>query len=515
MFAPIQTSSQSLSEDFCTCSPDECLDPYDTAKMSIYRLKSAYLPQGWARDVRIAVSDQGFITEIGTHSPAQPPVQSQPPAQLLPPVQPQPPLSTLGETIDGFVVPGMPNAHSHAFQRAMAGNTEHRLSARDSFWTWRQMMYGLANRIEPDDLQILATQLYIEMLKAGYTSVAEFHYLHGQSNGAPYSGTNPLWDAIGNAAAAAGIGLTFLPTLYQTGDFGGQPLRAEQARFGFRTDVYLKALEIQIRADRRAGSSSRRTGAAFHSLRAVPIEVVREVTQAVRDIDATMPVHIHVAEQLLEVRACERATGRRPVELLLDHSLLTEQWCLVHATHATPEELAGLAATNAVVCLSISTEANLGDGLFDAARFLNAGGRLCIGSDSQSTVNPAEELRWLEYQQRLRKKRRGVLATNTEPHVGTRLWRDAAQYGAQAIGQPAGTIAVGQRADWLVLDATHPSMAGAAAGEALDHLLFAGGSAAIRDVMVAGRWVIKNSRHEHEDDVRRRFATVMRQFGAS
>jgi formimidoylglutamate deiminase len=216
-------------------------------------------------------------------------------------------------------------------------------------------------------------------------------------------------------------------------------------------------------------------------------------------------------EQLLEVQACVRETGRRPIELLLDTGLLTEHWCLVHATHATPEELKGLAATAASVCVSVSTEANLGDGFFDTARFLKGGGRLCVGSDSQSTLSPAEELRWLEYQQRLRKKRRGVLATAAEPHVGTRLWRDAAQHGAQAIGQPAGTIAVGRRADWLVLDAAHPSMVGAA-DTALDHLLFAGGEAAIRDVMVAGRWAIKDRRHAAEEELLPRFAELMRRL---
>jgi formimidoylglutamate deiminase len=227
-----------------------------------------------------------------------------------------------------------------------------------------------------------------------------------------------------------------------------------------------------------------------------------------------LPMHIHVAEQLLEVRACVRETGRRPIELLLDTGLLTEHWCLVHATHATGAELEGIAAAAATVCVSISTEANLGDGFFDAARFLKAGGRLCVGSDSQSTVSPAEELRWLEYQQRLRKRRRGVLATAAEPHVGTRLWRDAAQHGSQAIGQPAGAIEVGRRADWLVLDAAHPSMVGAAVDSALDHLLFAGGEAAIRDVMVAGRWVVKDRRHAAEDELRPRFAGLMQRLAA-
>jgi formimidoylglutamate deiminase len=467
--------------------------------MNRFRLQSVFLPKGWAADVIVAVSDDGFITAI------------------------EPAAAETGdgaERIEGIVVPGMSNAHSHAFQRAMAGNTEYRLSARDSFWTWRHAMYALANRIEPEDLQILAAQLFVEMLKSGYTAVAEFHYLHRQKGGVPYSGTNALWEAIGNAASIAGIALTFLPTLYQTGDFGGRPLKAEQARFASDTDVFLHALESRLGAERhshgrRSGAPAPRTGAAFHSLRAVPLDNLREAALRMREMDPTMPVHIHVAEQLLEVQACKRETGLRPIELLLQTGLLTEHWCLVHATHATPQEIQGIAASNASVCVSVSTEANLGDGFFDTARFLKAAGRLCVGSDSQSTVSPTEELRWLEYQQRLRKKRRGVLASAAEPHVGTRLWRDAAQHGARAIGQPAGTIEVGRRADWLVLDAAHPSMAGAAPDTALDHLLFAGGDAAIRDVMVAGRWVIKDRRHAAEDELRPLFANLMRRLASA
>jgi formimidoylglutamate deiminase len=463
--------------------------------MTIYRLKSAYLPQGWTADVFVSVSGNGIITGIDSDAQAE---------------------SLIGravEEVDGIVVPGMPNAHSHAFQRAMAGNTEFRLSKHDSFWTWRQAMYALANRIEPQDLQIVATQLFVEMLKSGYTSVAEFHYLHRPTDASSYLGANPLWEAIGNAARISGIALTFLPTLYQCSDFGAQPLKAEQMRFASETDAFLRQVDDRVAADRRRGSSSLRTGAAFHSLRAVPLDNLRHAAALLRSIDATMPVHMHIAEQELEVRACERATGRRPIELLLDQDLLTQHWCLIHGTHATAEELNGIAASNACVCLSISTEANLGDGSFDITRFLKAAGRLCIGSDSQSTVNPAEELRWLEYQQRLRKKRRTVLATNAEPHVGTRLWRDAALHGAQAIGQPVGMIAVGRRADWLVLDQAHPSMVGAAADGALDHLLFAGGDAAIRNVMVAGRWVIKDGHHAIEHDLRQRFADLMRRLG--
>ena len=460
--------------------------------MTIYRLQSAYLPQGWARDVTVTVSD-GMITALEASASSAPHAARDERIELL----------------DGIVIPGMPNAHSHAFQRAMAGNAEYRVSARDSFWTWRQAMYALANRITPEDLQIVATQLFVEMLKAGYTSVAEFNYLHRAADGSPYSGVNPLWEAVSNAARAAGIGLTFLPTLYQSSDFGGQPLKPEQARFFLDTDEFLRSIEQRIAEERRANNRVLRTGAAFHSLRAVPIDSLRRAALALRGIDASMPVHIHVAEQMLEVRACERATGRRPVELLLDQELLTNHWCVVHATHATAGELQGIAAAETVICVSISTEANLGDGFFDAARFLNLNGRLCVGSDSQSTVSPAEELRWLEYQQRLRKKRRGVLASKGESHVGTRLWRDAAESGARALGQPVGRIAVGCRADWLVLDADHPSMAGSSQDAALDRLLFAGADKAIRDVMVGGQWVIKGGCHSADEPLRGEFGRIM------
>ncbi|MEO7205489.1 MAG: formimidoylglutamate deiminase [Steroidobacteraceae bacterium] len=466
--------------------------------MTIYRLQSAYLPQGWAHDVLVTVSE-GMITAIETNAPTAP----------------QPVRAEQIEPLDGIVVPGMPNAHSHAFQRAMAGNAEYRMSARDSFWSWRQAMYALANRIGPEDLQIVATQLFVEMLKSGYTSVAEFHYLHRGAGGAPHSSVNPLWEAVGNAARTAGIGLTFLPTLYQSSDFGGQPLKPEQARFFLDTDEFLRAVELRIGAERAVGNRMLRTGAAFHSLRAVPLDQLRRATLALRSIDPSMPMHIHVAEQMLEVRACETATGRRPIELLLDQELLTRHWCVVHATHATAGELEGLAAADAVVCVSISTEANLGDGFFDAARFVNLNGGLCVGSDSQSTVNPAEELRWLEYQQRLRKKRRGVLAAKSEPHVGTRLWRDAAENGARALGQPVGRIAVGCRADWLMLDAQHPSMAGASASTALDRLLFAGADKAIRDVMVGGQWMVRGGCHPADEKLRADFGRVMRNLNSS
>lgn len=460
-----------------------------------YQLRSALLGQEWVRNALVTVAHDGWISAIET------PARGAAGDDQAP--------NPDAERVAGFVVPGMPNGHSHAFQRGMAGNTEYRLSARDSFWTWRQAMYALANRITPADLKVLATQLFVEMLKSGYTSVAEFHYLHRQSNGDPYLGSNGLWDAATTAAETAGIGLTFLPTLYQTSDFGAQPLKPEQARFALDTEQFLRAIDERISAERRSGRSIRRTGAAFHSLRAVPLATLHDAVRGLESIDADMPIHIHIAEQLKEVEACKQYTGQRPIELLLDAGVVNQHWCLVHATHATPSELKGIAATSAVVCVSVSTEANLGDGFFDAARFMGSGGRICVGSDSQATVCPAEELRWMEYQARLKKRRRGVLTDQTETHLGTRLWRDAARHGALALGQSAGAIAVGSRADWVVLDEAHPSMAGAVEATVLDHLLFAGGSAAIRDVMVGGRWVVKDRHHPAESSLDGPFRELM------
>jgi formimidoylglutamate deiminase len=455
-----------------------------------YRLEAALLGERWVRGPRVTVADDGYISRIEV-SPAEPGEDAEP--------------------LAGFIVPGMPNGHSHAFQRGMAGDTEFRLSDRDSFWTWRNAMYALANRIEAADLEVLATQLYVEMLKAGYTSVAEFHYLHRRTDGTLDEGSNQLWDATTAAAGAAGIGLTFLPTLYQASDFGAQPLRRDQARFELETRDFLRLIDQRTRAEK--GQSLRRTGAAFHSLRAVPLPALAESVSALRSLSTDLPLHIHIAEQRKEVEACQTSSGRRPIELLLETGAVDRHWCLVHATHATAAELKGIADCGATVCVSITTEANLGDGFFDSARFLKLGGRLCVGSDSQITVCPAEELRWMEYQMRLRKRRRSVLADRREPHVGTRLWREASQAGALALGQPTGSIAVGARADWLVLDRDHPSMAGAVEATALDHLLFAGGSAAISDVMVGGQWVVRGGLHELEGSLRPAFGELMRRLG--
>jgi formimidoylglutamate deiminase len=458
--------------------------------MPRYHVDSVLSAAGWLRDVTLEVSSHGLITALTADTAA---------AQA--------------ERIEGILVPGIANAHSHAFQRAMAGDSEFRTLAHESFWTWREAMYALANGLQPEELELIATQLFIEMLKAGYTSVAEFHYLHRRTDGSAYESHNALWQAIDAAATTAGIALTLLPTLYLSSDFGAQALRREQHRFRLSVDEFLQAI-----ARRRSDLASRpdgllQTGAALHSLRAVPLESLRAAVAGLRVLDAAGVIHIHVAEQLREVRACQQATGRRPIELLLDTGLPDEHWCLVHATHATGAEIAAVAASRASVCVCPSTEGNLGDGFFDAARLLSAGGRLCIGSDSQASVSPAEELRWLEYQQRLRRRRRAVLASRSEPHAGGRLWREAARCGAQALGQNSGAIEVGRRADWLVLEREHPALAGAAQDGVLDRLVFSGAQAAIRDVMVAGRWVVERGRHRAEADTARRYAAWMLQRG--
>jgi formimidoylglutamate deiminase len=457
-----------------------------------YRLDAVLSSSGWLQDAVVTVSDSGLITALAAGSAAEAATAAG------------------ARHVRGAVVPGMPNAHSHAFQRAMAGDSEYRSAAHESFWSWREAMYALANSVEPADLELIATQLFIEMLKAGYTSVAEFHYLHRAIDGSAYAGTNPLWWAIDAAAESAGIGLTLLPTLYLSSDFGARPLLREQQRFRLEVDAFLEAVAQRRAAFPDTPGATVYTGAAMHSLRAVPLESLRAAVAGLSAIDPAGVIHIHIAEQLREVKACQAATGRRPIELLLDTGLVTRRWCLVHATHATTAEIVAVAASNASTCICPSTEGNLGDGFFDAARLLAAGGGLCIGSDSQATVSPAEELRWLEYQQRIRRRRRAVLASKLEPHAGARLWQEGARCGARALGQNIGTIETGRRADWLVLDTEHPALAGAAGDGLLDRLVFAGAQSAIRDVMVAGRWVIERGRHRGEESTAARFAEWMR-----
>ncbi len=412
------------------------------------------------------------------------------------------------ERLAGPVIPGMPNLHSHAFQRAMAGIAEVRAGDQDSFWSWREAMYRLAARLDPDALEAIAAQAYIEMLKAGYTAVCEFHYVHRDPEGARYADPAELSVRVLAAARATGIGVTILPVLYQHAGFGGQPPSPRQRRFCLPTEDYLGLAEALVAAT--GGEADQAFGLAFHSLRAVTPDTIAEVLAAVT---VPVPIHIHVAEQAAEVEDCLAHAGARPVAWLAGQVELDPRWALIHATHVDPAEVTVLARAGVVVGLCPTTEANLGDGLFPLGAFLAAGGRFGVGSDSQVTISPTDELRWLEYGQRLVQQRRNTVASAEEPHSGTALWRLALAGGAQAAGRPIGRLVEGARADWLVLDPESARWVGGDdRGLLLDQLVFSSAPGAIRDVMVGGRWRVRDRRHPDEDAVRARFLTVARRL---
>ena len=451
----------------------------------------ALLESGWAEGVLLDIGDDGLIRD---HSAG---------------VQRPPPDS---DRVAGAVLPGMPNLHSHAFQRAFAGAAERRGPGEDSFWTWREAMYRLVANVDPDAIEAIAAQLFVEMLEAGYTSVGEFHYLHHDREGRSYACLAETSERIVAAAEHTGIALTLLPVLYTSSGFGGEPPSPEQRRFVNDVERYARLLETLF--SRHGASDSVRIGAAPHSLRAVTPEDLDGALRSLHAMDARAPVHIHVAEQIREVEDCVRWCGLRPVEWLLEHASLDERWCLVHATHLTNAECAALAAGDATVGLCPTTEANLGDGIFPAVEFVEAGGRFGIGSDSQVSVNPVEELRWLEYGQRLVHRRRNLLASEHSPSTGRFLYEHAARNGARALGHASGALTPGRRADLVVVDSTLPALEGRHGDEMLDTLVFAGNANAVRDVMVAGRWRVRDGRHLMRDAIRRQFAKTLRGLAA-
>ncbi|WP_426699921.1 formimidoylglutamate deiminase [Rhodanobacter sp. Col0626] len=408
-----------------------------------------------------------------------------------------------GESIGQWVLPGMPNLHSHAFQRAMAGLAERKGRSDDSFWSWRETMYAFAAAIGPDELKAIAAQLYVEMLKAGYTHVCEFHYLHHQPDGTPYAQPEAMSLALIEAAREAGIGLTLLPVLYISGGFDGRALSPRQRRFGHDVEGYLRLLDTL----RRHEGDDLRIGIALHSLRAVPEQAMREVLAS--DIAKTCPIHIHIAEQVGEVQDCLATRGARPVEWLFAHADVDARWCLVHATHLTEAECGQLARSGAVAGLCPTTEANLGDGLFPLADYQDAGGALGIGSDSHISISPVEELRWLEYGQRLQTRHRNIAARHEGDSVGETLWRAALRGGAQASGLPIGDLREGARADLIVLDDTSPLLMARDERSLLDSFLFAGNTPLVRDVMAGGRWQVRAFQHRDEQRIAERYrATV-------
>ncbi len=451
-----------------------------------YFADHAWLPHGWKTNVRLAVDDDGTIAAVDDAASRDD-----------------------AESLGRFVLPAMPNLHSHAFQRAMAGLAERQTNAEDSFWTWRETMYAFAGRIDPDSLRAIAAQLYVEMLKAGYTQVCEFHYLHHQPNGAPYADPAAMSLALIEAAQEAGIGLTLLPALYMTGGFDGRPLSERQRRFGSTVESYLRLLE-QLR---KMENSTLRIGIALHSLRAVPENDMTTVL-ASNVLDAA-PIHIHVAEQIGEVQDCLQVRNARPVEWLLDHAPVDPRWCLVHATHVTADEIRGIAQTGAVAGLCPTTEANLGDGLFPLKPFLDAGGVIGVGSDSHISVSPVEELRWLEYGQRLTTRHRNIAVSESSSSVGETLWSDALFGGSRASGIATGALEDGTRADMLVLDDTSPLLAARDSENVLDTFLFAGNSQLVRHVMANGKWVVRDFRHHDEARIAERYRATTKRLAES
>ncbi|VXB87277.1 Formimidoylglutamate deiminase [Luteimonas sp. 9C] len=399
-------------------------------------------------------------------------------------------------TSAGWRLPGIANLHSHAFQRAMAGLAEVQTDPADSFWTWRETMYRMAGRFDPDTLRAVATQLYVEMLEAGYTTVCEFHYVHHAPDGAPYAPASAMADALIDAARITGIRLTLLPVLYMTGGFDGRPLGERQRRFGHDVDGYLRLFaDLHARRD-----DTLRVGCALHSLRAVPVDAMHAVLDGLPD-DARL--HIHIAEQVPEVDECLAVRGGRPVAWLLDNAPVDARWTLVHATHLDAAEVAGIARSGATVALCPTTEANLGDGLFPLREYLDAGGAWGIGSDSHISVSPVEELRWLEYGQRLVTQRRNIAVAAATPSVGATLFAGVQASAAASTGFDAADDAV-------VLDADAPLLAGATKDDVLDRWLFAGNRPLAREVHVAGRTVVTGGRHALHADAARGYAHAMR-----
>lgn len=410
--------------------------------------------------------------------------------------------------VTGHAIPGLANLHSHAFQRAMAGLTERAGPGKDSFWTWREVMYGFVRELTPDDAEAIATQLYIEMLKAGYTAVGEFHYLHHSPDGTPYADVAEMSERIVAAGRTAGIGLTMLPVLYMTGGFGGTPAGDGQRRF--LNDVCRFMDIVAAIADRHGTDPDLTLGIALHSLRAVPPEALAEAVAAVTAHDDTAPIHIHIAEQVKEVEDCFAWSGARPVEWLMANAAVDPRWCLIHATHMTSDETIAVARSGAVAGLCPTTEANLGDGLFPLRTFLDAGGAFGVGSDSHISVDAAEELRWLEYGQRLTSLARNVAADAARPSTGAALYLNAMGGGARAAGRGEGGLVPGSRADVVVLDADHPAIAARTGDAVLDSYIFTGTTTPVRDVMVGGKWVVRDGRHEREEPAARAFREVLR-----
>jgi formiminoglutamate deiminase len=440
--------------------------------------RTALLPEGWTGNVRLVLAD-GMI--VSAESGARP--------------EPEDERHAIG-------LPGLPNVHSHAFQRAMAGTAERRGAEGEDFWTWRAAMYRLAQHIGPDELEAIAALAFAEMLEAGFTRVGEFHYLHHAPDGSPYADVGQMASRIAAAAEASGIGLTLLPVFYAHSGFGGAPPAPEQRRFVCGLDLYERLLDASRAALTPIADAV--VGVAPHSLRAATSE---ELT-SVASLAGANPIHIHLAEQLREVEECVAWSGRRPVEQLLDHADVDGRWCAVHATHMTSEETQRLAASGAVAGLCPITEANLGDGKFPAAEFLAQGGAFGIGSDSNVLIDAPEELRLLEYGQRLTRLERNVLAGPGEA-VADRLFGGALAGGSRALGVEPDRLAPGAPASFVSLNGDHPSLDHCPPDQILSRWIFAARGGAVDCVWRRGRKLVSGGRHVARTSLLERYRAAL------
>src|SRR5215216_1452042 len=448
------------------------------------RFAHALLPEGWADDVAISLSPEGSIVAVTANETDG----SEP-------------------TIVGFAVPGMANVHAHAHQRAMAGLAEVSSTGTDSFWTWRETMYGFALAMQPAELEAVAAQLYMESLLAGFTSVGEFQYLHHAPDGSRYGRPAEMSLRCLSAAATTGIAITLLPTFYRYAGFNKRPAAAGQRRFVNDPAGYLDIVhDIEKEVLKQ---DTARLGISPHSLRAVAGDELREILQEFDRLQPSGPIHLHAAEQSREVEECLTAIGKRPIEFLLENFGISHRWCVIHATHMTESETGELARSGAIAGLCPTTEANLGDGIFNARQFLEQHGMIAIGSDSNISVSVADELRQLEYSQRLKLQARNVLAGGPNRSTGRTLFEAAAAGGAHALGQPQGGIAAGLRADIVVLDEQHGSLIGRSGDTVLDSWIFSGGNACVKDVFVAGQHLVRQGQHIDGHNITARYRKAL------
>ncbi|AWN46455.1 formimidoylglutamate deiminase [Methylobacterium terrae] len=446
--------------------------------MTVLHAAQALTPTGWQSDVRLTVAEGRFSgVEAGR--------------------APEP-----GDARVAVLVPGLPNLHSHAFQRGMAGLAERRGASADTFWTWRETMYRFALRMSPDEAEAVAAQAYVEMLEAGFTRVGEFHYLHHAPDGRAYANVAEMAERIAAAASRTGLRLTLLPVLYRWSNFGGAAPTEGQRRFVGDLDLFARMVEGSRAAIRDLPGAA--LGVAPHSLRAVtPDDLSAAVALA-----AGGPVHIHAAEQVREVEECLAWSGARPVQWLLDEAGLDARWCLIHATHMTTDETARFAKSGAVAGLCPVTEASLGDGVFPAPDFVAAGGRYGVGTDSNVLIGAADELRQLEYAQRLARRERNVLAS-PGASTGRSLFDAALAGGSRALAADGGGLAAGAPADCVALDGADPALIERRGDALLDGWIFAAGSRAVDAVWVAGRRVVAGGRHVAREAVGARYAQVL------